>query len=128
MAIVGVGRPIALSLGVPLGAWLAGLLDWRLVFWIMSTVATLLLVWVRPDVPDLPGQAQHQRLSVGRVLSIPGIRPVLLVLLLLSLSAFAGAALPLAICHGSPALVLAGVAIWGPDFRRCSDASANGAG
>lgn len=172
MAIVGVGQPIALSLGVPLGAWLGGLSDWRLVFWIMSAVALLLLAWIRLSVPDFSGQARHQRLSVGRVFSIAGVRPVLLVLFawilahnilytyiapflgttetslrvdvillvfgiasvvgiwatgmlvdrrlrgltLLSLAAFAGAALLLAIAHGSPIVVLAGVTIWGLTF------------
>ncbi|OIS92368.1 MFS transporter [Brucella cytisi] len=80
LAIVGVGQPIALSLGVPLGAWLGGLFDWRAVFWMMSAIAVLLLAWVRLSVPDFPGQAQHQRLPVGRVFTIPGVRPVLLVL------------------------------------------------
>ncbi|MEL4376717.1 MFS transporter [Brucella cytisi] len=80
LAIVGVGQPIALSLGVPLGAWLGGLFDWRAVFWMMSAIALLLLAWVRLGVPDFPGQVQHQRLSVGRIFTIPGVRPVLLVL------------------------------------------------
>lgn len=80
LASVGVGQSIALSLGVPLGAWLGGLFDWRAVFLIMSAVALLLLVWVRFAIPDFPGQAQHQRLPVRRVLLMPGIRPILLVL------------------------------------------------
>lgn len=80
LAIVGVGQPIALSLGVPLGAWLGGLFDWRSIFWIMSAVALLLLAWVRLGVPDFPGQEQHQRLPVRKVFVIPGIRPVLFVL------------------------------------------------
>ncbi len=172
MAIVGVGQPIALSLGVPLGAWLGGLSDWRLVFWIMSAVALSLLFWIRLGVPDFPGQEQHKRLSVGQVFTIRGVRPVLLVLFawilahnilytyiapflsttdtslridiillvfgvasvvgiwgtgllvdrrlrdvtLLSLAAFAAAALLLAISHNSPILVLAGVTIWGLTF------------
>ena len=81
LAIVGVGQPIALSLGVPLGAWLGGLFDWRAVFWIMSAIGLLLMAWVRLGVPDFPGQAEHQRLPVKRIFLIPGIRPVLLVLL-----------------------------------------------
>lgn len=172
MAIVGVGQPIALSLGVPLGAWLGGLSDWRFVFWIMSTLALLLLAWVRLSVADFSGQARHQRLPVGRVCAIRGIRPLLFVLFawifahnilytyvapflsatgvglrvdmillvfgvasvigiwgtgllvdhrlrhvtLLSLAAFAGAALVLAVSHGSPVMVLAGVTIWGLTF------------
>ncbi|WP_206598003.1 MFS transporter [Sphingomonas sanguinis] len=172
MAIVGVGQPIALSLGVPLGAWLGGLSDWRLVFWIMSGVALILLGWIRLGVPNFPGQAQHQRLPVGRVFTVRGVRPVLLVLFawilahnilytyiapflrstdaslqvdmillvfgvasvvgiwgtgllvdhrlryvtLFSLAAFAGATALLAVSHGSPLMVLAGVTIWGLTF------------
>ncbi len=172
LAIVGVGQPIALSLGVPLGAWLGGLFDWRAVFWIMSAVALLLLAWVRFGVPDFPGQERHKRLPVRKVFLIPGIGSVLLVLFawilahnilytyvapflvasgtglrvelillvfgiasvvgiwgtgvlvdrllrsvtLISLAAFAIAAALLAIPHGSAALVLIAVAIWGLTF------------
>lgn len=172
LAIVGVGQPIALSLGVPLGAWLGSLFDWRVVFWIMSAFALLLLVWVRLGIPDFPGQAQRERLPVRRVLLISGIRSILLVLFawilahnilytyiapflgatgtdlradvillvfgvasvvgvwgtgilvdrrlrgvtLISLAAFAAAALLLAVPHGSAVLVLTGVAIWGLTF------------
>ncbi|WP_092038832.1 MFS transporter [Methylobacterium pseudosasicola] len=80
LAIVGVGQPIALSLGVPLGAWLGSLSDWRSVFWILSAVALFLLAWVRLGVPDFPGQARDRRVPVRDVVTIPGIRTVLLVL------------------------------------------------
>lgn len=81
MAIVGIGQPIALSLGVPLGAWLGALQDWRLVFWIMSALALLLLAWIRVGVPDHPGQSPQRQQSVQQVMAIPGVRSVLLVLL-----------------------------------------------
>jgi len=80
LAIVGVGQPIALSLGVPLGAWLGGLTDWRAVFWILSAVALALLAWVRLSVPDFPGQSDEERVPVRKVVTTAGIRPVLLVL------------------------------------------------
>ncbi|MCJ2138747.1 MFS transporter [Methylobacterium sp. E-066] len=80
LAIVGVGQPIALSLGVPLGAWLGSLSDWRLVFWILSAFALLLLAWVRLGVSDFPGQAPDRRVPVRAVFTIPGIRSVLLTL------------------------------------------------
>jgi predicted MFS family arabinose efflux permease len=80
LAIVGVGQPIALSLGVPLGAWLGSLSDWRSVFWILSAVALFLLVWMRLGVPDFPGQARDRRVPVRDVFTIPGIRTILLVL------------------------------------------------
>lgn len=80
LAIVAVGQPIALCLGVPLGAWLGGLFDWRTVFWIMSALALVVLIWVRSGVPDFPGQSADQRKPVHQVFLIPGVRPVLFVL------------------------------------------------
>ncbi|MDD2987766.1 MAG: MFS transporter [Zoogloea sp.] len=80
LAVAGVGQPIALAIGVPLGTWLGTLFDWRGVFWIMSALALLLFVWVRMVVPDFAGQSAGQRLPIRRVFTMPGIRPVLLAL------------------------------------------------
>lgn len=80
LAVAGVGQPVALCIGVPLGTWLGSVLEWRGVFWIMSAMAALLFVWVRLAVPDFAGQPAAQRLPVRRILLRPGIRPVLLAL------------------------------------------------
>ena len=80
MAVVGVGQPIALCLGVPLGTWLGSLFDWRGVFWVMSLLALLLCLWVRAAVPDYPGQSAIRRIPVRHIFFMPGIRSVLLVL------------------------------------------------
>ncbi|MBN0077675.1 MFS transporter, partial [Pseudomonas aeruginosa] len=72
--------PIALAIGVPLGTWLGTLFDWRGVFWIMSALSLLLSAWVRLAVPDFAGQSAGQRLPIRRVFTMPGIRPVQLVL------------------------------------------------
>lgn len=80
LAVAGVGQPIALAIGVPLGTWLGTLFDWRGVFWIMSALSLLLFAWVRLVVPDFAGQPAGQRLSIRRVFAMPGIRPVLLTL------------------------------------------------
>ena len=80
LAIAGVGQPIALAIGVPLGTWLGALFDWRGVFWIMSALALVLFVWVRLSIPDFAGQSGRQRLPISQVFTMPGIRPVLLTL------------------------------------------------
>lgn len=80
LAVAGVGQPVALSFGVPLGAWLGTLFDWHGVFWIMSALSLLLFVWVRLAVPDFAGQPAGQRVPIRRILMMPGIRPVLLAL------------------------------------------------
>lgn len=81
LALAMVGTPIALSLGVPLGTWLGGLVGWRTTFGLMSALTLLLIVWVLAKVPDYPPQPVHQRLSLGQVLTTPGVRPVLAVVI-----------------------------------------------
>lgn len=77
MALAMVGTPIALSLGVPLGTWLGASLGWRATFWLISVLTLGLVGWVLAKVPDYPGQPSHEHLPVRRVLSTPGVRPVL---------------------------------------------------
>lgn len=82
MAIAMVGTPVALALGVPLGTWLGTRLGWCLAFGIMSLVCVLLVVWICLAVPDYPGTAAHQRPPLRRVLMTPGVRRVLLTVVL----------------------------------------------
>ncbi|OLS60774.1 MFS transporter [Pseudomonas putida] len=86
IAIAMVGTPLALSLGVPAGTWLGNLVGWRLCFGLMSLLALGLMVWVRIKVPDFPGQGAGQRLSLGKVFTLGGVRPVLAVVLLFVLA------------------------------------------
>lgn len=81
IAIAMVGTPLALSLGVPAGTLLGNLLGWRICFGIMSLMALVLMGWVRLKVPDFAGQSVGKRLSLGHVFTLPGIRPVLFVVL-----------------------------------------------
>ncbi|GLH36166.1 MFS transporter [Pseudomonas moraviensis] len=81
LALAMVGTPIALSLGVPLGTWLGGLVGWRSTFGLMSALTLLLIVWVLVKVPDYPPQPAHQRLPLRNVLTTPGVRPVLAVVI-----------------------------------------------
>lgn len=80
LAVAGVGQPIALAIGVPLGTWLGTMFDWRGVFWIMSALSLVLLGWVRLALPDFTGEPARQRLSIRQILLKRGVRPVLLAL------------------------------------------------
>lgn len=81
LALAMLGTPIALSLGVPLGTWMGTLVGWRSAFGIMSGLTLILIVWVLTKVPDYPGQLGAQRLPLKKVLTTPGVRPVLAVVL-----------------------------------------------
>ncbi|OLS60764.1 MFS transporter [Pseudomonas putida] len=81
LAVAMVGTPIALSLGVPLGTWLGSAMGWRATFGLMSLLTLVLIAWVLVKVPDYPPQAAHQRQSLHQVLTTPGVRPVLAVVI-----------------------------------------------
>ncbi|PAU76536.1 MFS transporter [Halomonas salipaludis] len=81
IAIAMVGTPLALSLGVPAGTFLGNLVGWRMCFGLMSLLALILMAWVHVKLPDFAGQAMGKRLSLGQVFTLPGIRPVLFVVL-----------------------------------------------
>ncbi|UYA61870.1 putative MFS-type transporter [Pectobacterium sp. F1-1] len=81
IAIAMVGTPLALSLGVPAGTFLGNVIGWRMCFGMMSGLALILMLWVRIQVPDFAGQSAGNRLSLGRVFTIAGVRPVLCVVL-----------------------------------------------
>ena len=77
LAIAMLGTPVALSLGVPAGAFLGSIAGWRVAFFAMSATSIALIGWVLRDVPDFAGQAARERLSVGEVFARPGVLPVL---------------------------------------------------
>jgi len=80
LALAMVGTPLALSLGVPAGTFLGGLIGWRAVFAAMSVLTLGLAGWVVWGVPDFPGQTPDRRTSVRTVFLTPGILPVLFVI------------------------------------------------
>lgn len=81
IAVAMLGAPLALSLGIPAGTLLGTGVGWRPAFLVMSALSVLLLGWVRWKVPDFPGQEAARRRSVRLVFLLPGVRPVLGVML-----------------------------------------------
>ncbi|WP_308737642.1 MFS transporter [Paenibacillus sp. AR247] len=81
LAVAMVGTPIALTFGVPAGTLLGDLFGWRAVFGLMSLLTLVLMVWVLWKVPDYPGQPADERMTMGQVFVLPGIRPILMVVL-----------------------------------------------
>jgi len=81
IAIAMAGTPLALSIGVPLGTFISGLIGWRLCFAALSLVSLALMIVLRLTAPDLAGQPAQQRLPLRQVLQIPGVGRVLLLVL-----------------------------------------------
>lgn len=188
LAIAMVGTPLALSLGVPAGAFLGATLGWRAAFFAMSVTTLMLICWVLLAVPDFAGQPAQRRLSIRTVFRTPGIRPILATifawmtahnilytyvapfavrsglqarvdllllafgvsalagivvtgllidrmlrrLVLTSLFSFAGVALAFGLFGTIPAVVIAGIVLWGLSFggaaTQLQTASADAAG
>ena len=80
LAVAMIGTPLALSLGVPAGTLLGGLVGWRLTFAALSVLAIGLIGWILGSLPDLPGPAADQQPSIRAVFLAPGIRSVLFVI------------------------------------------------
>ena len=86
VAVAMAGIPLALSVGVPAGAFAARELSWRAAFLGLSGVCLVLLGWIAALVPDLPGRHRAQRVRLLPALRIPGVVPVLTVTLLFVLA------------------------------------------
>ncbi|PWW43467.1 putative MFS family arabinose efflux permease [Paenibacillus pabuli] len=81
MAVAMVGTPLALALGVPLGTFLGNYVGWRLIFGTVSLLTVVLVLWVLWKVPDYEGEPARQQLALHRIFVIPGVRPILFVVL-----------------------------------------------
>ncbi|WP_327043080.1 MFS transporter [Micromonospora ureilytica] len=80
IAIALAGTPIGLALGIPLGTWLSSLGGWQLAFHASAAVTVMTMAWVLVTVPNLPGHPVDARFRIGRVLVVPGLRPILFAL------------------------------------------------
>ena len=78
IAVVMAGIPLALSLGIPAGTFLGGLLGWRVTFGVMTAIAVVLVAWIAAVVPDFAGR-RAGRLSLWHAVTVPGVAPVLVV-------------------------------------------------
>lgn len=77
IAIAMVGTPLALSLGVPLGAFLAAIVGWRACFGAITVLTAMLMVCIHLYIPDFPGGTADARPSLRAVALLPGVRAVL---------------------------------------------------
>ncbi|RRQ74019.1 MFS transporter [Streptomyces griseofuscus] len=79
IALTMAGVPLALSLGIPLGTFVGGLIGWRLTFGLVALVSVALLGWITASVPDAAGRRPGVREPALKALSLPGVVAVLFV-------------------------------------------------
>ncbi|MER7754697.1 MFS transporter [Kitasatospora sp. NPDC097643] len=86
IAIAMAGIPVALSLGVPAGTFVGKVVSWQAAFLAMTVLTAALLVWITAVVPDYPGQQAGGKIPVRTTLRVPGVTPVLFVMLVFVLA------------------------------------------
>lgn len=80
LSLASIGTPVGLAAGTPFGSWLGGALDWRWSFGVLTLLTVLVLALGTVLLPDAPGQAAGTRLSLTRVLRLPGVAVILTVI------------------------------------------------
>jgi predicted MFS family arabinose efflux permease len=80
LAIASIGTPVGLAVGTPFGSWLGTTFDWRWSFGTLAVLTLVTAVLAAALVPDAPGQAAASRLSLPRVLRLPGVAVILTVI------------------------------------------------
>ncbi|WP_447748413.1 MFS transporter [Variovorax boronicumulans] len=91
LAIVTGGGTVAVALGVPLGAWIAGWGGWRTAYLLIAAVAALATWGLFVGLPRTPAQAPTDaapRTSAFTVVREPGVAPALLATVLWATGGF----------------------------------------
>lgn len=82
IAIAMLGTPLALTIGIPAGAYLAEFIGWRSDFMMMSALTVILVAWIMVSVPDSPGTENgRSHLTLLQVAKVKGLIAVLFVTL-----------------------------------------------
>ena len=79
MAFAMAGTPVALSLGVPVGAYLGKAVGWQVTFGLVTFLTGLLIAWTAWSLPNFPGRKSEDGIPLRRVLRLRGLRTVLAV-------------------------------------------------
>jgi predicted MFS family arabinose efflux permease len=87
LGILYTGNAVATAFAAPIGSYLGGIIGWRGVFWAITPIVALNLVWQYMSLPAMPPQAAN---SVGKLFSLLKRRNVAFAMLAVMLT-FAGA-------------------------------------
>jgi predicted MFS family arabinose efflux permease len=83
LAIASIGTPVGLPVGTPIGSWLGTSFHWRWSFGALAilTIITVILAWIFvPGAPGQRGSGAESRVSMIRVLHMPGVSVILAVI------------------------------------------------
>ncbi|MDJ0396673.1 MFS transporter [Rhodococcus sp. G-MC3] len=75
------GTPVAFAIGTPVATYLGSVFGWRATFGLMSLITLGLVAWIVAVVPDAAGQHASGRTPLVRVMLLPGVAPIIVVVL-----------------------------------------------
>lgn len=84
IAIAMTGIPLALSLGVPAGTFIGEQIGWRAAFAAVSALTLAVAAWILLSVPAIPNTTTGEQaagVTTRRALAVPGIAPIMVVVL-----------------------------------------------
>ncbi|MER5351941.1 MFS transporter [Kitasatospora sp. NPDC002551] len=90
MTLIFSGVSVASVLGVPLGTYLAALLDWRAAFWALAALGVLCAAVLAATLPPLPARGPAHRRGPAHALRHRGVATAIAVTALVVLGHFAG--------------------------------------
>ncbi|EJF90306.1 MFS transporter [Bartonella tamiae] len=68
IAIVAIGQPIALAIGVPLASYFVRFWPWQHLFFLISIVAFIVILWAIIALPNIPGQTKTEQIPILKVI------------------------------------------------------------
>ena len=77
VAIAMAGTPVALSLGLPAGTFLAGVIGWQSSFGVMAAVSFGVIIWVLISLPNIPGIPDGGHVPSATIMRTRGVLPIL---------------------------------------------------
>ena len=77
VAIAMAGTPVALSLGLPAGTFLAGVTGWQSSFAVMAAISVGVIVWVLTSLPNIPGIPDGGHVPAATIMRTRGVLPIL---------------------------------------------------
>lgn len=89
LTLVYTGNAVATAFAAPIGSYLGGIIGWRGVFWALSPIVAINLVWQWRSLPVMPAQAAHPVGKLVVLLKRPHVAMGMLGVMLTFAGAFA---------------------------------------
>jgi predicted MFS family arabinose efflux permease len=74
------GIPVSLAFGIPLATAITSFTGWQIAFYGSAALTLLVMLWMYATLPNLPGLPIDHRHKFSQVLTLPGVRAILLTL------------------------------------------------